>query len=170
MILFFIFSSPLNIIANSKQYYSWTKKGLSAFVDKTETILTRNVDFIKKYTVRGEKIIILSENSLDGLYYGESGTRSALDLPSSTEVLLKQEVDYLFNVLRCNRSYKLFFYPFEYRETIMPDKYYFYDERVIKIIKNDYAVVEKSSDDMVLLIRKTSASSTCDIPKLKYQI
>jgi len=167
-VLFFIFSSPINIVANVGKYYSWTKTGLNAFADKTETLVTRNVDFIKKHTEKGEEIIILSEYSYDGLYYGESGTRSALDLPALTDVIFRREVDYAVELLRCNYGYKLFFYPFVNREKDLPSKYYFYDERIIQILKDDYVVVDKNNDDMVLLTRKGTVPEDCGVPKLKY--
>ncbi len=155
MIFFFLFSSPINLIYNSGKYYSWVETRIVGILYRSETLVTKNVDFIKKHTVKGESVIILSQNFYDGIFYSESNTRSALDLPSSTDVFFKRELSYLVNFLKCNTDYKLFIYP--------RNNYFFYDNEVNKIIENKYKVVDKSMADMALLESNSSKNETCDI-------
>lgn len=159
VIFFFLFSSPINLIYNSGKYYSWIENRIVGLVSRPETVVTRNVDFIKKHTIAGEDIIILSQNFYDGIFYGESGTRSALDLPSSTDVFFKQELSYLINSLECNKNYKVFVYPYS--------NYYFYDNDVNQVIKNNYKVIDRSEDDMALLINNSFDEKKCDSLLLK---
>ncbi len=154
IIFFFIFSSPINLIYNWHRYLTWTKSGLTSFLDTNQTLFTRNVGFINKYTKKGESIIILADN-YEGLYYGESGTRSALDLPSSTDIFFGREVNYLARFLECNRKYMLFIYPI--------DNYYFYDNKINEIIKNNYVVLDKNEDGMALLIKNDNTTGMCSI-------
>ena len=73
----------------------------------TRTPLTKNIDFIKSHTKEWESVVILAE-AFDGVYYGESHTRSILDIPSFTEVFFKREADYAVDFLKCNKSSKVF--------------------------------------------------------------
>lgn len=154
-LLFFLLSSPINLIRNTGKYYGWVKSGLASFTDQPATMVTRNVAFIKKHTQKNESIVILSKKYYDGLFYGESQTRSAVDLPASTDVFFKREVEHLINFLKCNNGHKVFIYPFA--------DYYFYDARVNEIIKNDYKIIAKSDDNMALLL-KNKKSDNCSQP------
>lgn len=154
-LLFFLLSSPINLIYNSGKYYGWVKSGLKSFTDQSSTMLTRNTDFIKSHTKKNESVIILSKNYYDGLFYGESKTRSVVDLPASTDIFFKREVEYLINFLKCNNDHKIFIYP--------SDDYYFYDMRINEIIKNDYIAAKKSDDNMALLIKNKKVDN-CSNP------
>lgn len=161
LVLFFLLSSPINLIYNGGKYYRWLESGLNSFFDKSEAAITRNVAFIKSHTQIGEGIVVLSEYGEEGMYYAESGTYSVLNLPATAAIIFKYEVDYAADFLRCNSDRKLFFYPFTSREKDARNKYYFYEEKIIEIINNDYAVADKSDDDMVLLIRKRMLPADC---------
>jgi len=162
-ILFFIVASPINIIYNSGKYYKWVKLSVNAYFDNSETVLTRNIDFIKQNTNKLESVVILAEDGNNGLYYGESGTRAAVDLPSSTDIYFNSEVDYLIDFLRCNNSHKLFVL------TLIDNDYsYFYDKKVGDIIKSDYIMIKKNSDGMVLLEKKVGIAEICNNLRPRY--
>ncbi len=159
LILFFIFSSPLSIIYKSAGYYQWSSVGLNAFFNKSESLLTTNINFLKSNTEEGEGVVILAE-AFDGVYYGESHTRSILDIPSFTEVMFKREADYAVNFLKCNKTSKVFVYPFS--------KFYdqfgneLVDIRINQTIKNYYTVVSTSTEDMALLYNSRRDLSDCN--------
>lgn len=153
-IFYFIFSSPLNLVYGLGKYYSWIKNRVLVVASQPETSVTRNVDFIKNHATKGESVVILSNKFYDGIFYGESGTRSAVDLPASTDVFAKKEVEYLINFLRCDKNHKIFVYPYS--------DYYFYDDRVNQIIKNDYNVVATSEDDLALLVKPDEGPVKCN--------
>ena len=149
MVIFFILSSPLSILYKSRGYYKWSSIGLNSFFQKSETPLTKNIDFIKSNTAEGESVIILA-GGFDGVYYGESHTRSVLDIPSFTEMFFKRESDYAVDFLKCNKTSKVFIYPFSEFYTQFGND--LVDIRINKTIKNHYAVVATSSEDMAMLL------------------
>jgi hypothetical protein len=158
MIISFILSSPLGLIYKSGEYYNWSSIGLSSFFEKSETPLTRNVNFIKSNTHEGEEIVILAK-AFDGVYYGESHTRSVLDIPSFTEVFFKREADYIVDFLRCNMTNKVFVYPFS--EFYAQSGNDLVDIRINQTIKDLYAITSTSSEDMVLLLHSSDTLEDC---------
>lgn len=149
MIIFFIFSSPLGILSKSGGYYKWSFAGMRAFFKKSETSLTKNIDFIKNNTEEWEGVVILA-GAFDGVYYGESRTRSVLDVPSFTEVFFKREADYAVGFLKCNQTAKVFVYPFS--KFFTQSGHDLVDVRINQTIKNYYTVVNTSSEDMAMLV------------------
>ncbi|PIZ92925.1 MAG: hypothetical protein COX82_03605 [Candidatus Magasanikbacteria bacterium CG_4_10_14_0_2_um_filter_41_10] len=149
-IFFFLFSSPINLIANSGKYYSWVTTRASTLLQGSQTMMTRNVDFIQSHTTRGEHIIIFSKKFYDGIFYGESRTRSSMDISASTDIFFKSEVEYLMHFLKCNTNDKVFVYP--------SSDYAYYDDYVDDILRNEYSVVDKSTDDMVFLMKNVSST------------
>jgi hypothetical protein len=75
-----------------------------------------DIDFIKGLTKPGEGIFILVKDWLEGPYYAESATRSALDLPSSIDWFFKRDHAEIERFLRENRSVKVFAIPGQFRE------------------------------------------------------
>lgn len=153
LILFFILAAPLNLVYKSSDYYTWSSIGLSSFFQKSENSLTKNVNFIKNNTEEGESVVILAE-AFDGVYYGESRTRSVLDIPSFTEVFFKREADYIVDFLRCNKTGKVFIYPFSEFYTQSGNE--LVDIRINQTIQDFYMVMSTSSEDMALLINNSN--------------
>ncbi|MFH1968364.1 MAG: hypothetical protein ABIJ84_03185, partial [bacterium] len=158
MIIFFMLSSPLSLVYKSGGYYKWSSIGLSSFFEKSETSLTRNVDFIKNNTDEGEEVFILAK-AFDGVFYGESHTRSVLDIPSFTEVFFKREADYIVDFLKCNKTSKVFVYPFSEFYTQSGND--IVDIRINQTIKDFYMVMNTSSEDMVLLLNNSDKLEYC---------
>ncbi|GAM10540.1 hypothetical protein OR1_02829 [Geobacter sp. OR-1] len=64
---------------------------------RDNTVVTRNVDFIRRNSFRGEKLLILSMHS--GIYYLESGTVPPLKIPGITELLLARDFNKIVEYL-----------------------------------------------------------------------
>lgn len=158
MIIFFIFSSPFSILYKSGGYYKWSSIGFNSFFQKSETPLTKNINFIKSNTNEGESVVILAE-AFDGVYYSESHTRSVLDIPSFTEVFFKREADYAVNFLKCNKTSKVFVYP--YSEFYNQFGNELVDIRINQTIKNYYTVVSTSLEDMAFLLNYSKSLDSC---------
>ena len=158
LVLFFILSSPISVISHSHKYYNWVSAGFSAFSSDTATAITKNIDFIKNNTVAGESVVILAGH-YDGAFYGESHTRSVLDVPSFTEIIFKSEADDAVDFLKCNKNYKVFVYPFS--------KFYMQfgndlvDSRINRTVEKYYTVISTSTDDMALLLNRAKNLNDC---------
>ncbi len=157
-IIFILFASPLSIIHNSHRYFSSVKAGFNSFSNHSETTLSNNVNFIKRNTKEWEGVIMLT-GPFDGAYFGETHTRSILDIPSFTEVFYKREADYIINFLRCNKTVKVFVYPFsKFYDQFGND---LVDIRINQLIKSNYSVVTESGDDMVVMMNNYNNSGGC---------
>jgi hypothetical protein len=86
----------------------WTLPGLKAAYQESSGFNTRNIDFIKKHTQPGEPIVIYSDVFIDGIYHAETQTRAAMNLPASTDWVLKRDRDYLLTFLATNKTQKVF--------------------------------------------------------------
>lgn len=157
-ILFFILASPLSILNNSHRYFKSVKSGFDSFFPRTQTTLSNNVDFIKSNTSNGESVVMLT-GPFDGAYFGETHTRSVLDIPSFTEVFFKREADYIINFLKCNKKIKVFVYPFsKFYDQFGND---LVDIRINQLIESNYSVVSESGDDMVMMMNNNSNFGGC---------
>lgn len=108
--IIFIFSIALNsLIEKRSQLDKYIKKGLIALQNDyhSHSLIKQNINFIKNHTKEGEKVFILSK-FLAGIYYAESQTESALDIPGFIELYLKKDVDSINSFFVNNNGYKVF--------------------------------------------------------------
>lgn len=89
----------------------WTVPGVEATYQEPSGFNARNIEFIKKHTTPGEPVVIYSDIFIDGIYHAETKTRSAMNLPSSTDYFLKRDLVYLQTFLETNRTHKVFVLP-----------------------------------------------------------
>lgn len=141
LILYFLFSAPVSILYNAKDLLEKVQFGFFSLTDNGNQQHSNNVQFIKKHTYVGEKILILA-TGFDGPYYGESGTVCAVNLPSSSDYFFRTEIAELISYLKTNKSGKVFVYPAEYD---------FPDTEINYVLKNYYEIIERSNDKMTLL-------------------
>ena len=91
-------------------------KVLDLINEKNDKELNRNIndkifenaDFIRKYTVEKERVLIFSKVYYQGLYTGLSKTISAFD-PSIQDLFLRTDYERLLSFLKNNEKSKYFF-------------------------------------------------------------
>ena len=117
-ILFFYFCAsavPSAFAAGQlSRFKGWIRAGSSASTNGSGGSHTRNINFIRKQTKRGERIFIFLRGDVEGIYYAESATASVLDLPSSTDCSFKSDTKKVVDFLRQNKSTKVFVVPGQY--------------------------------------------------------
>jgi hypothetical protein len=104
--------SPLNLM----RFKEMTLTGAAASRYSPDGQNSLNIGFIQGLTKPGESIFILVEGWLEGPYYAESKTRSALDLPSSLDWFFKRDYAKIDEFLRRNPSVKVFAVPGQFPE------------------------------------------------------
>lgn len=133
-LFYIIISAPFNIIYNINTYYEYAKDGIASLKLDNNSRYAKNIDFIKKNTSKGEGVLILSPNK-EGIYYGETGTHSIIDISSFTDPVFRQDVNLIVDFLEHNKKEKVF--------AERPLNYYdLYDPRIRKVLERDYAVVD----------------------------
>lgn len=116
----------------------------------------RNIAFLRNRTTPGESILILNDN-YDAYYYGESQTRSVLDLPSSTEWSRWDEIGTLKEFLLQNEDVKVFADPLNLPPKTLNRSVAL---EILNLLSEHYDVVEMSplEGTLVLLKKKTPPS------------
>lgn len=89
----------------------WVTPGFISTFQSSSGPHSRNIAFIREHTQPGEAIFIYSDCFVDGIYHAETQTRSALDLPSSTDYFLKTDMDTLQSFFSTNQTRKIFLLP-----------------------------------------------------------
>ena len=111
-LLFFFCASALPpVFGWSPGYMAAIHERSSAPSAGSQGLHSRNIEFIRKQTKPGERIFILLDGNLDGMYYAESSTASVLNLPSSIDWFFKSDISQVMSFLRENKSTKLFVVP-----------------------------------------------------------
>lgn len=107
LILISIFSfSLINLSDNRLAIKSNLNMGINA-LNQPPIALKDGIDFISKNVQKNERIMVISNFSA-AVYYGETQTASALDLPSLTETFLKKDRDAMIHFLNQKSQYKIF--------------------------------------------------------------
>jgi len=141
MLVFILSISICSIGYHFNQYYKFSERGFSALNDSQTTIISENIDFIKNSAEPGEKIFILA-NYNDGIYYGESHTLSALNIPGLAEILYIKDYDKQKFFLMNNTDIKVF--------VELPN----HDPQFNEILNQNYSIYSlSSSHQMALLYR-----------------
>ncbi|MFA5771014.1 MAG: hypothetical protein WC894_06015, partial [Patescibacteria group bacterium] len=111
LLLLFILTLPaINVIKNANYFISNLSKTYKELHTPVNIYLVKNIAFIKKYTTPNERIVILvtPENAYGGMYYGETNTFSAIDLPAMVNLIFKYQFDELSNYLKGDNHTKIF--------------------------------------------------------------
>lgn len=139
-LFYIIISTPFSMIYNIKTYFSYAWNGALSFQQKEDSVYAKNINFIKNNATKGEGIFIMSPHN-EGIYYGETGTYSAVDIPSSTDLFFKREADAIVTFLEKNKDKKVFIE--------QPLSFYdLYDSRIKKIVEKSYAVASSSNEGL----------------------
>ncbi len=140
LLLFLLFAGPVSLISNVPRLATIIRANFSS-LPMADSDIARNITFIKQYSSKTEKIFIISSN-YDGVYYTETGTVSAPDLPSSTEYFSKKEVGYIINFLKQNTSTKVFY---DVKNPLV------FGEEIVLTLKTYYNTKQVSGGGLVLL-------------------
>jgi hypothetical protein len=104
--------SPMNLT----RFKEMSLAGIKASRFSRDGKSSLDINFIKGLTKPGENIFILVKGYLEGPYYAESSTRSALDLPSSIDWFFKRDYAEIDRFLRENKSVKVFAFAGQFPE------------------------------------------------------
>jgi len=143
LLLFFLYAAPVSLITNVPKIVSSINTNIKSLKLK-DPVISKNIDFIRQNTKAKEKIFIFSLY-YDGVYYLESGTISAPDLPSSTDYSTKQEAAYMVKFLEQNSDTKIF---------VDSNNPVLIDSGIDAVLQNDYRTVQTSGEGMALLVKK----------------
>ena len=145
-LFYIVISAPFNIVSNANTYFGYILNGAISFEESSDSLYVRNISFINKFVKRGEGIFILAPHN-EGIYYGETGTYSIVDIPSSTDLFFKKEADVIVTFLETNKGSKVFVEkPFSF--------YDLYDTRIKNILEKHYTIVSSSEDGLSFLMKK----------------
>lgn len=108
IVLSFVLVLPaVDMVYNAGYFIDNVPKAYLGVVYPSNKILAENINFLKFHTVPGDRVIIL-DKYYDGIYYGESHTVCAIDLPSASDMLFKYQSDMLLNFLNSDNHTKFF--------------------------------------------------------------
>jgi hypothetical protein len=143
-VFFILIAAPVSLILNTPMYAKEARAGVARIFTEAETIHSQNIDFIRDHTVPGGQTLILAQNA-DGLYYGESQTRAAVDLPSTTDLFMLEEVEIIIDFLSDNTTTPVF----TMGSRSWLDKL---DPRVNSLINDKYTAVGSSESGSVMFM------------------
>jgi hypothetical protein len=69
--------------------------------------VVKNINFIKQHTIPGERILILA-GAYDGMYYDETNTVCAIDLPSAIDLFFIYQFNRLLDYINSDQQIKVF--------------------------------------------------------------
>jgi len=149
IILYFFSNSLLSLFHKTGSLLNTIQTGMTALLECTRntSLVSKNINFIKDHSHPNESVLVLTPDWSDGVYYGESSTRSVVDVPSSVEWLFKRDVKQITTFLLENVSHKVFIYP--------STDYGSIDIAINQILKTRYEVAAQSEGGMVLLYPKS---------------
>ncbi|MEK7162133.1 MAG: hypothetical protein AAB729_05605, partial [Patescibacteria group bacterium] len=142
LLLFILYSAPVSLLVFSPTIARTVQANLKS-MNNNNSEFSQNINFIRQNSRPGEKIFVVSQNK-EGIYYGESGTVSVLDLGSSAEYVSKVEFAGMINFLKNNTTTKIFI-DFKNPPSV--------DDEVNSVLK-DYYVVSKTGGTLALLVKK----------------
>lgn len=146
IIMYFLSFSIFSVIENSPAIYNIINKRISAVNDNSSDT-KKNLDFIRRYTVPGEKIFILSGN--EGVYYAESHTCAIINTIEFRNIFFKTEIDQLSQFLLNNRDVKVFC---DLKIAEIPGFYHL--KGIFDIINQNYRPVDVSESKTMYLVKR----------------
>ncbi|WP_010494515.1 LamG domain-containing protein [Paenibacillus elgii] len=135
-----IFSTAYNFDKLENHFkYRW-----SALLNYKDNYITTGIDFIKRYTKQEDKILILSMNS--GIYYADTKTKPALNLPGPSEMFLKKDYQIIEETIK-GKSLDQIFYDRNYthQETVAKA-----NEKMLGYLFENYKVDDISSGKNII--------------------
>lgn len=147
-VFYFIFSAVINTVSSVNYMYEEIKHKVAVLTHNGETVVKRNVNFVKNNTKPGEQILLISY--LSGIYHLYSKTACPLKIPGLTELFLWKDFSSIYDFLssdtnsrvmydidsnRANSVYNILSYPLWL-------KY----KKVAKSIDGNLYLLEKGSD------------------------
>lgn len=112
--------------------------------------LSENILFIKENTHPGEDVLILTDQYFDGIYYGETGTTNAANVPSFSELVLQKDYDKIIHFLKMNTNVKVFVIK------NLVTRNAGCDHQVTDILFKQYKIVDHGNDMFLYLPIKSS--------------
>lgn len=109
-ISFILILPTVDIIKNINFFIKNTSEAYHSLYSPIAPYLSKNINFIKKYTSAGERVLILSR-SYDGIYYGETNTVDVIDLPSFVDLVFKYQYNILLDFVSNAPHAKIFVNP-----------------------------------------------------------
>jgi hypothetical protein len=149
MTLLVLSVSIVSIGYNSNQIQNITNDGIKSTGSPNHTDTWENINFINSLTVVGEKVYIYA-NNYDGLYYGETRTVSAVNVPSYTEIFFTKDRNTIAEFLINNKETKVFVDISNRRF----DSYYYNDTTINNILNENYTVKAKSKSGQIAYMVK----------------
>ncbi len=146
LLFYVVISAPFNIAYNIETYFSYVRSGMESFMNEGNSPYAHNINFIKKHTSRGEGVVVLSINK-EGIYYGETGTYSAIDVPALTDPILKQDTEQIVDFLNYDESTKVFV------EGPL-NAFDLYDVRIKQVLEARYSIATSSAHDLSWYVYK----------------
>ncbi|OQW91722.1 MAG: hypothetical protein BWK78_03775 [Thiotrichaceae bacterium IS1] len=145
IILYFFSNSLISLLYHTDQLSNTIKIGVDTLRQPLQNTspVSKNVDFVRRHTHPGEDVLILASDASEGIYYGESKTRSIIDIPSSVEWFLKLDIEQIITFLETNISSKVFVYPAK--------DYNFPEPSINQVLQTRYEVVTQSEGGIALL-------------------
>ncbi len=101
--------------------------------DENQSIM-QNARFIKDNTTEKEKILVLTKDYYQGLYFSLSNTASSIN-PGFGDLFLKEDNERIVNWIKNNQHSKVFFDPENFRTSDV--RYYTYLSSLYKVNKSD---------------------------------
>ncbi len=104
-LMYILSFSCIGLFHNIPQLYNLFMERNKLFGERSLSPTERNIQFIKKYVTRGERVIILSENQ--GVYFAATNTSSAFQ-PGLVELFFRKDHERLVKVLKNSCGLKVF--------------------------------------------------------------
>jgi hypothetical protein len=137
-------SAPLTLLYNSDVYIRFIRGAMPNNDDKNSYAST--ISFLRARLSPKEETLILASFK-QGIYYAETGTRSAVNLPSVPDILYPKDMETLISFLASNKKVKVF------AEQPL-SSYDIYDPRIKNILMRDYKEIERSAYGMSFFLPK----------------
>jgi len=106
LLSFFMYFS-ISIVYEQPYIWKEIRQKFGRILLKKDNEFINNSNFIKHRTKPGEKVIILYYNA--GIYYLDSKTVCPVKMPGFAEIVTKEDYEKLYDLLRTNKNYKVFF-------------------------------------------------------------
>ncbi len=165
--IFLVGLGPLFLLMQSDFLYKMVRTNLVCLSSPTDAPSFADIRFLQKNSVPGERVLILRD-SYDGIYYGESRTRCAVDVPSSVETMLYDDLETIETFLEQNSNVKVFAamnelphkkeraIPYPGPDVSLPMK---------KILETDYESVDRCEQGTLTFLQKRCSSPTVNPSK-----
>ena len=96
--------------------------------------------------------MILTEGGLDGIYYGDTGTTNAANVPGFSELMLQEDYDKIISFLKSNENIKVF----------IDSRYN--DKLIREVLLEKYKLIDQSNEmQFYLPIRSTQTALAPDL-------